>query len=434
MIGTKEGLSIRDGKLWARDKRLDVAWGRSAFKLLHYMQANQGGIGAVRRFIEHTQRIWNREEVVFRVFIQTSNGAEGSWGKDPAGTSMFGSPPWDLGVWPIEVLKNLCRRGDRVKELTPLGKRLIETMFMLSVETGCIFEAVVDATLKHTDGLCTSVIDHCIRQTAAFCRKMQQQYPRACVYLNARNEWDAHNTHGTKLREVNMWASRFYRWSHPVNEAVISFASPGAGYVAEQWPEGIIIVDHGGRNTFDYDCGPEPGKFKLAAIHPERGGDWVAPPDMVPLRRDARGMPIASTESMYFVDARDKGRAENWYRNRAGWQHDVHKQMEHYENLRQAGFALIIVHDEKGVQGDPEWPRKETTLEAELANYFNVTQPPGKPEHKYERIIALAYQQILGRQPDPGGLAHYNEQMEAGMSEWMVRESMIRSDEYDNKN
>ncbi len=435
MIGTKQGLSIRDGKLWARDKRLDVAWGRSAFKLLHYLQGGQGGLSAVKRFVEHTQTVFNRDEVVFRVFLQTSNGAAGSWGKNNAGDGMFGSPPWDLAAWSIDLLKDLCRRGNRVKQLTPMSERIIETMFKLSQETGCLFEAVVDATLKHTDGLCTSVIDHCIRQTAAYMRLMAVKYPRACVYVSARNEWDAHNEHRTTLQQVNMWSERFYRWSHATKDGMLSFTKPGDGYHAEQWPEGIIIVDHGGRDTFDYDCGGEAGKFKMGAIHPARGGrDWVSPPDMVPLRRDARGMPIASTESMYFVDPPDKGRAENWYRVRAGWQTDVRKQMEHYENLRQAGFSLIIVHDEKGVQGDPDWPRRETSLEAELRNYFNGTSPPPPPKHKYDRIIVLAYKQILGRMPDAAGLRVYNTEMEDGMAEAVMREVLIRSEEYARKN
>ena len=52
----------------------------------------------------------------------------------------------------------------------------------------------------------------------------------------------------------------------------------------------------------------------------------------------------------------------------------------------------------------------------------------------FERIIVLAYKPILGRLPDEGGLAHYNDKMKNGMSEAEMRESLIRSEEYAVKN
>ena len=52
----------------------------------------------------------------------------------------------------------------------------------------------------------------------------------------------------------------------------------------------------------------------------------------------------------------------------------------------------------------------------------------------FSRVISLAYLRILERPPDPGGLASYNESMNQGMTEAMMREALIRSPEYAEKN
>jgi hypothetical protein len=52
----------------------------------------------------------------------------------------------------------------------------------------------------------------------------------------------------------------------------------------------------------------------------------------------------------------------------------------------------------------------------------------------FSRIIQMAYLRILAREPDPGGLAHYNGQMNGGMSEATMREALLRSPEYAEKN
>jgi hypothetical protein len=49
-------------------------------------------------------------------------------------------------------------------------------------------------------------------------------------------------------------------------------------------------------------------------------------------------------------------------------------------------------------------------------------------------IIHDAYQEILRRPPDPGGLAHFNERMNQGLSEADLREVLLRSEEFAIKN
>jgi hypothetical protein len=52
----------------------------------------------------------------------------------------------------------------------------------------------------------------------------------------------------------------------------------------------------------------------------------------------------------------------------------------------------------------------------------------------FGRIISLAYMRILERPPDPGGLDSYNRLMNDGLTEAMMRESLLRSPEYAAKN
>ena len=52
----------------------------------------------------------------------------------------------------------------------------------------------------------------------------------------------------------------------------------------------------------------------------------------------------------------------------------------------------------------------------------------------FSRIIAMAYLRILGRPPDPGGLDNYNQAMNGGLTEALMRESLLRSSEYAAKN
>ncbi|HEX6738581.1 MAG TPA: hypothetical protein VF310_09930 [Vicinamibacteria bacterium] len=49
-------------------------------------------------------------------------------------------------------------------------------------------------------------------------------------------------------------------------------------------------------------------------------------------------------------------------------------------------------------------------------------------------IIREAYLEILEREPDPGGLAHYQGLMSAGLSEATLREQLLRSPEYRQRN
>ena len=48
----------------------------------------------------------------------------------------------------------------------------------------------------------------------------------------------------------------------------------------------------------------------------------------------------------------------------------------------------------------------------------------------FSPVITQAYLRILGRTPDPGGLASWNRSMNDGLSEAAMREGLLRSPEY----
>ena len=47
----------------------------------------------------------------------------------------------------------------------------------------------------------------------------------------------------------------------------------------------------------------------------------------------------------------------------------------------------------------------------------------------YDEDIRKAYREILGREPDPGGLSHYQNEMRNGMTAQEMRQAIVNSDE-----
>jgi len=395
---------------------MGIRWGRSSFKLGNWVA--EGNTSKAAAWVEHNQRLFDRDEVWLRVFKENAG-----WGPIPAGAGMFGSPPRDPGVWDVDWLQGywdpetLKARRVRPEHITSINRRVTEWFFRTSHETGCGFELVIVATLKHTELIGNGHIDHIIRQELIMFDELKEKYPNAKIIASACNEWDAHHlrrdpwggTEQLSVNAVNMWAVRRGR--------------DGYGFFE-------LIVDHGGRNDFDYKVGSGRDTYDWGMVHPVRSGEWWKAPPTAPIVADCHGKPYGATESMYYVQYEDRVRAETWYRNRAGWQTNVEKQMTFYENLEGAGFSYIIVHDEKGAQSDVDWPRARTTLEDRLAEKFGGTTMG----LKFERIIRPAYLEILDRPVDDGGLESYNRAMHQGMSKAQMEEHLLRSKEYADKN
>ncbi len=430
-----KNLEMRFNKWIVHGERKPCWIGRDSFKLANMLSLHFTGHGGwedkANRWIEHNQRLLG-EHVILRVFSET-----GGWSGHP----MFGAAPADQGIWDIEHLRDLSEKGRRITELTPLNKRIVEWLLKASHETGVCFEYVVDATLKHIEGLTTPMTGHAIRQTALYMRELQQdKYPNAVILMEARNELFAHNRMKTTLRQANMWATRFYRWKDEEGNLAIRRNSPGDEYFPEQWPEGYIILDQTDKDLFPFDVGTEAGKYQMGCIHPDRAPDdrkwWELPTTMEQLRTDCRGAPLGFNESKTYCDAEDKDRCLAWYGGAWKVTFDLDKYLEWFGACTtKGGVDYYIIHDEKGMQCDVDWPRKVTRLEAALGGAEPPPPPPPPPPPgvDYRPIIDRAYREILGRPGEQAGLNHKNEKMRDGWTEAEIREEMIRSEEYRKK-
>ena len=345
-------------------------FGRSSFKAMaHLRHGNDGGF---LNWIDHNQRYGFN---LLRVFGETEY-----WADHP----MFGSPPKLRNVWNRGELES----GHRPTQLTPANQEMIRKMFKYSEQTGMAFEYVVDATLKHAPrDIPWGTIGHCVRQTLAFMRNEQSNYPNALVMVNFHNEWDAHSkgswdaddmSREQALREVNFQAMRARRWING-DEKAISYHSPGAGWKAEQWPEAVIIVDHGGRNEIQYQADTSPDSYDMYTLHPERSGEWWASVDDGVFNQYLRGeLPTYFSESKMWVDPEDRDRCKEWYRNTTGWTTNWNQYENWMESCKDAGIHFVV-HDEKGMQSASGWPRAETVLERNLGGSGPPPPPPPPP-------------------------------------------------------
>ena len=372
-------LQIVPGGFLLNGQKQNKLLGRSSFKLaniLTYHYTGQGGgeytLGKAKQWIEHNQQLFG-EHVCLRVLLETAD-----WG--PCDNCMFGSEPRDQGFWNVDALKD----GVREKQVHPVGRKVLEWLFKVSQDTGVVFELVIDSTLKHTDGVKAGEVDHVIRQVGVLMGELSLVYPKALVIPNVRNEWNAHNKTGHTIDQVNMWANRWERDMY--------------------WADSQPVVCPGGGDMYTYAVGrPGSGRYAMGLIHPERqpnSREWWQLPNITRLRDRSNGMPVGFNESMYFVEVEDRERAQKWYRHPGGWTTD----WPHYKTFVERAIGAVdyfILHDEKGLQCNTEWPRRLTRVEA----YFGEKQPdivlppvppvvdkpgiPSEPDNRNELIQAI---------------------------------------------
>ena len=109
------------------------------------------------------------------------------------------------------------------------------------------------------------------------------------------------------------------------------------------------------------------------------------------------------------------------------------------------GAKIVLTEDEQTINtknlGFAMSPHEECAVEEAIRGVTGgggtTTPPAEKPLFRVP--IELAYTQLLERGPDPGGLTSYNERMVGGpstgqMTEAEMRESIVRSDEFEEKN
>lgn len=446
-------ITIDNGKFVFNGEKQDMVWGRSCFKLSNIVTYHYSGNGSGKYSLGQARR-WVDFNVglgfdACRVLLETAgwdNCESGAQANDGVPQNcMFGSEPTDQGFWHVPTLQG----GSRPTEMHGIGKQTLRWFYQTSQETGMMFELVVVATLKHND-VSVQQQGHVIRQTLAEGRKLQAEFQRALIVFNLINEWNAHSEWEIQgVDGVDMLAIRADRWKNAAGQTRVSHESPGPGYEAEQCPECVVIVDGGGSNEIEYAVGSEPGKFHGAFVHPERDASWHQWPDAqekAVMVRDARGMPWGATESMYYVEVEDFARARTWYRMAGdrtnGWTTDFGLYNMFLTHTGTAGMAYNVVHDEKGVQCDPDWPRAMTRVDQwAQENLGGVAPPPLPPplptQVYYDHVINAAFQKILLRDADANGLAAYNSWLREcfatpGDHKCLVilEDAVVKSDEY----
>lgn len=408
----------------------------------------QGGqwLERVRRFIDRKQA---QGVVGGRVFLQTCDWRRGDHpffsdrGSSKKADNAFGfeSRMWDYGA---------LARGERPTKLTAHTQSYLLKLVEIARETDFKWELSLDATLKHTPGVGWNVIGHTIRQTAAFLRgvhraewdpstmdeRFRGRFDAAAgpidelIAVELHNEWDAHSRGAWEedgldragaLREVNRQLERMGR--------------------EEQWPEGAVFVSHGGRDTIEYD----PSDASAVAVHPARpslelGGR------LDPLKRF--GKPVYANEIVHYIDPSMWGatvgsgvfRPGSSTSDARAWVNFVDELLargiwvcEHSLVGMANGFWLengtwseMLIDEAEKIRGGDSRP---------VPGPGPAPEPTPAPSRlRYAPVIALAYRDILDREPDEGGLEAYNDAMSRGLTEAEVREALIRSAEYEERN
>jgi hypothetical protein len=331
--------------------------------------------------------------------------------------------------------------------LTVHNQKLILKLIELARKHDFKIEFCTDATLKHSPGVGWDVIGHCIRQTSHFFNRIHSAdwdpktmgHPTdakitaevRAMFENVKgpinhlideethNEFDAHSREAWEidgmdsaaaLREVNMQLSRHDRES--------------------DWPAGTIGVSHGGRDTIEYAVGPKGAD--TVKVHPSRSGDWSRVGDRFK-HLERYGAHVYMNETKHFIDP------SMWWTVEQGWFRpgssttDVDRILKFEFDCLSNGYSFCrhgLVDMANGV-----WIRGETIepMELDAREIATGSFPPPPKKYKHTHIIALAYQQVLGRAADEGGIKNYDDLLSRGMSEADMRNDLMRSEEFDNK-
>ena len=115
---------------------------------------------------------------------------------------------------------------------------------------------------------------------------------------------------------------------------------------------------------------------------------------------------------------------------------DMKKWTRMHENFVENEIYTTF-HNFRGM--DAYWPFTTATVVEEAIRSITggggiTPPPPSVPKTRYRIPIELAFAQLLERGVDPGGLASYNDAMTNGLDEAEMRESLVRSDEFNRKN
>lgn len=350
-------------------------------------------------------------------------------------------------MWDFTPLSN----QHRPSRLTGHNQLLILTLLELCQKHELKLEYVTDATMKHSGrGIGWDIIGHCIRETAYFlncvdhCRwdddhlgvtdrfdvteRIREKFEnikkpiRDWVIHETHNEWDAHS--------VEAWNVNGFDRAQALNE--VNNQSRRHHTKEDHWPSGIVGVSHGGRDDIEYRVGP-PNGTDYVAVHPSRSGEWSQVGSRFS-HLERHGAPVYMNETKHFIDPSYWWTVEQgWFRPQSSTR-DVERVLRFEQDCLDKGYSFCR-HDLVGMACGM-WVDGDTYVEMDRDAREKATagSDPEPGRYLFARPIRQAYLDILDREPDPAGLASYDALMGRGTTEAMVRESLIRSEEYRNKN
>lgn len=386
---------------------------------------------------------------------------------------------------------NQLRIQARPHRLTSHHQRVLLKLMELGYEHGQRIEYTVDGTLKHSPNVGGwLVIGHCIRQVADFCKNVDRgtwidvnEHPEGGMgsatdpvahadinalfervvefgkrsplhdefALEGHNEIEAHSLAVWRSTTEHRPDGSVLAWETlPLDELRRkAFAEVNAQIrrmreEESHWPEGAFWVSQGGNDgqgadLFEYD-------HRLAdaiAFHSSRpnmdvGGRF----DHITRAAEKLGSVAYNNEIIHDIDRAFWWTAEQgWFRPGSSTK-DAARRHQFVEEMLEKGIVVCehgLVEMSSGMWWDgsswTEMPLSETE-KILLAENGGGGLPPPEPiaRYRYEPIVRLAYEQILGRSPDEEGLKNYDGLMSSGMTEANVRESLIRSPEYEANN
>jgi len=171
-------------------------------------------------------------------------------------------------------------------------------------------------------------------------------------------------------------------------------------------------------------------------LHTRRDGDWENAPGEIVTKFWKHNIPIFINESILHMT---QSQWNYWIPRIPKWTGLATTDAGRFVRLHRGFWERGIystLHTMRGMDGG--WPESppgvlEEMIAEELGGNAPPPPPPPPPRYKFAPIIQLAYQEILGRAADDGGLSNYNNLMANGMSEANMRETLIRSKEFNDK-
>lgn len=206
--------------------------------------------------------------------------------------------------------------------------------------------------------------------------------------------------------------------------------------------EDVILLSQSGRaDRYDPPLQSAVGNkgYSGPCLHPPRDGEWAKTGDIMRGTWPTELIDVNESQLGMTQEQRDF-----WVPMIPKWgglgSTDMRKWARMHENFVE-NDCYTTFHNFRGM--DASWPvTPETVVEETIRAVTGgggVTLPPEPTEKfRYRIPIELAFEELLERHVDPGGLKSYSEAMTGGihgqLSEAEMREAIIRDDEFKRKN